>query len=74
MSSLLVIPKKNADLKLLEAFLKTSSQVKSVTVIDSTSSKSGKRKKEISLPRISESALAKEWLSKEDERWNDLLK
>ena len=74
MESLLVVPKKKSDLKLIEDFLKTSSKVKSVKRIETSNQFVTKKRKEVPFCKISESSLAKDWLDKEDSRWDDLLK
>jgi hypothetical protein len=63
MESIVVIPKKKADTKFLVDLLKSIDKVKSVKV-----------ENRFPIPSISESSLAKDWNSNDDNRWDEKLK
>ena len=72
METLIVVPRKKSDVKFLKEMLRSSSKVKEVKV--KKKNKSQGKRKTLAQSLVSESSLAKEWLSKEDDRWDNLLK
>lgn len=72
METLVVVPRKKSDLKPLQEMLRLSNKVKEVKIVKTEDSLN--KKKAIAEALVSESSLAKEWLSKEDDRWDNLLK
>ena len=65
MNHIIVTPKKEKDTEFLVTLLKGLDKVKSVKV---------KKSKVNEEALLSEKSLAKDWLSKEDDRWDEVLK
>jgi hypothetical protein len=63
MESIIVIPKKKSDTKFLVDLLKSLDKVKSVKIENI-----------IPFVKISETSLAKDWNTPEDDRWDEKLK
>ncbi|MCY7409538.1 MAG: hypothetical protein LH473_04640 [Chitinophagales bacterium] len=72
METLVVVPRKKSELKPLQEMLRLSNKVKKVKIVKTEDSLT--KKKAFAEAIVSESSLAKEWLSKEDNRWDNLLK
>ena len=69
MNNLIVVPRSYAALRFLKKLLNELDGVKQVKTQPPL--KSSQKKKTIPFAVISESSLAKEWLSKEDNIWDD---
>ncbi len=71
MNQLIVVPRTSAGLAFLKKLLEQLDSVKEVkTVGDAVGMKTSK-KKSVPFAKLSESSLAKEWLSSEDDVWDE---